>query len=84
MRVIQPGAAPELAQRHPGLELEQLDDVTEVDQQARRLAWAVAEGLRAQPLPPRLLDQLRVGALGLLAVARHAWMLRRRVSGLGL
>lgn len=65
------GTAAELAERHPGLQVEQLNCVAEVDEQPRGLAGSVSEGLRPEPLPVGFLDQLRVGSLSLFAITAH-------------
>jgi len=64
------GAAAELAQAHPGPEVEQLQDVAEVDQEPSRLTRGVPERLRPQPAAPGLADRARVVDLGLLAIVR--------------
>ena len=53
-------AAAELDHRGARTEVEQLEDVREVDQQARRLARRVAERLRPEPGAALLADRLRV------------------------
>src|SRR5436309_577647 len=61
------GAAAELAHAHASAQVEQLQDVPEVDQQASRLARRVAERLRPNPGAPLLADRARVVDLRLLA-----------------
>ena len=70
------GAAAELDEARAGMEVEQLEDVAEVDQEAGRLARIVPERLAADPVAPGLADGLGVVDLRLLAlVPRHAGML---------
>ena len=71
------GAAPQLDEAHPRAQVEKLDDVAEVDEQACGLARLVGEGLRLQPALPLLADRDRVVDLRLLPLfVEHAVMLR--------
>ena len=61
------------------MEIEQLEDVAEVDQKARGLAWLVSEGLGADPGAALLAGRAGVVDLGLLAlVPRHEGIITAR------
>jgi hypothetical protein len=62
------GAAAELDQAHAGMQVEDLEDVTEVDQQPRRHPRVVVEGLVPEPGAPFFADRGRVVDLGLFVV----------------
>src|SRR5215210_554094 len=76
------GATAELDEARAGVQVEQLQDVAEVDQEAGGLARVVAERLGADPLAARVADRDWVLDLGLLAllVGGHAPMIGRVLS----
>ena len=74
------GAAAELDEARAGVQVEQLQDVAEVDQEARGLARVVAERLGADPVAAFLADRLRVVDLRLLALVVRGHAADHRVE----